>query len=404
MPRVLSNRTRRRTLVAPTRLANIIASNNTPSQSRQSRLGQLLAIPHTTSKPLSIPAINNAMTIPQSTAEMPAMMYGTAWKKERTADLVYQAIKAGFRGIDTAAMKKHYDEAGTGEGIRRAIREGICTRKDLFIQTKFTPLDNTSAYSPADPIPAQIDASIASSLANLFPDDPLSDPPDGGDGGGGGGRPYLDALILHSPFPTVQQTVEAWNALQAYLPAAQQGSSPAGGHRAGQGPDRRAGTILRLGISNVTLPVLRALASSSSSSGSSGSAAPQIVQNRFRAAEAAWDADVRAWCAARAAAYQGFWTLTANGAVWQRAGFVADVARGAGVSRPGAWYALLALAARMVVLNGTTDPAHMREDLEALERVRAWRETAAGREVWARCVAEFGRLVGGVAVDRVDGS
>src|SRR4051794_9546373 len=34
------------------------------------------------------------------TAAMPAMLYGTAWKKERTADLVYEAIKAGFRGID----------------------------------------------------------------------------------------------------------------------------------------------------------------------------------------------------------------------------------------------------------------------------------------------------------------
>jgi diketogulonate reductase-like aldo/keto reductase len=62
------------------------------------------------------------------------MMYGTAWKKDRTADLVYEAIKAGFRGIDTAAMKKHYDEALTGEGIRRAIREGIVSRRELFVR------------------------------------------------------------------------------------------------------------------------------------------------------------------------------------------------------------------------------------------------------------------------------
>lgn len=81
------------------------------------------------------------MAAPESTAEMPPMMYGTAWKKERTADLVYEAIKAGFRGIDTAAMKKHYDEAGTGEGIRRAISEGICSRKDLFVRppTYYSP-------------------------------------------------------------------------------------------------------------------------------------------------------------------------------------------------------------------------------------------------------------------------
>ncbi len=31
--------------------------------------------------------------------EMPPMMYGTAWKKERTEDLVYEALKAGFRSF-----------------------------------------------------------------------------------------------------------------------------------------------------------------------------------------------------------------------------------------------------------------------------------------------------------------
>jgi predicted aldo/keto reductase-like oxidoreductase len=66
------------------------------------------------------------------TAKMPAMMYGTAGKKERTADLVYEAIKAGFRGIDTAAMERHYNEKGAGEGIRRAVQDGLVTREDLW--------------------------------------------------------------------------------------------------------------------------------------------------------------------------------------------------------------------------------------------------------------------------------
>lgn len=70
---------------------------------------------------------------PPHTAKMPAMLYGTAWKKDRTADLVYQAIQAGFRGIDTAHMKQHYDEAGTGAGIQRAIRDGLVTRQDLWV-------------------------------------------------------------------------------------------------------------------------------------------------------------------------------------------------------------------------------------------------------------------------------
>ena len=37
-----------------------------------------------------------------------SMIYGTAWKAERTTKLVYQALQAGFRGIDTAAQPRHY--------------------------------------------------------------------------------------------------------------------------------------------------------------------------------------------------------------------------------------------------------------------------------------------------------
>jgi diketogulonate reductase-like aldo/keto reductase len=39
--------------------------------------------------------------------KMPWIIYGTAWKKERTTDLVVQAVQAGFRGIDTACQPKH---------------------------------------------------------------------------------------------------------------------------------------------------------------------------------------------------------------------------------------------------------------------------------------------------------
>lgn len=36
------------------------------------------------------------------------MLYGTAWKADRTAKLVHQALRSGFRGVDTAAQPKHY--------------------------------------------------------------------------------------------------------------------------------------------------------------------------------------------------------------------------------------------------------------------------------------------------------
>lgn len=69
---------------------------------------------------------------------MPRLIYGTAWKGNRTADLVVQAIQLGFKGIDTACQPKHYNEAGVGEALCRLAEKGI-QRESLFIQTKFTP-------------------------------------------------------------------------------------------------------------------------------------------------------------------------------------------------------------------------------------------------------------------------
>jgi len=69
---------------------------------------------------------------------IPAFLYGTAWKEDRTAALTELAIRAGFRGIDTASQRRHYFEAGVGEGLAAAYKAGIVTRRDLFLQTKFT--------------------------------------------------------------------------------------------------------------------------------------------------------------------------------------------------------------------------------------------------------------------------
>ena len=68
----------------------------------------------------------------------PAFLYGTAWKEDRTAALTELAIRTGFRAIDTANQRRHYFEAGVGEGLAAAYRDGIVTREDLFLQTKFT--------------------------------------------------------------------------------------------------------------------------------------------------------------------------------------------------------------------------------------------------------------------------
>lgn len=77
------------------------------------------------------------------------------------------ALKSGFRAIDTACQPKHYNEAGVGEGI---LRSGI-PRKDLFIQTKFSPVGGqdmkTIPYDPKTDVPTQVRISLDVSLKNL---------------------------------------------------------------------------------------------------------------------------------------------------------------------------------------------------------------------------------------------
>ena len=68
---------------------------------------------------------------------LPKFLYGTAWKEDRTKDLVIKAIKSGFRGIDTANQRVHYYEEAVGNAVKLAIESGI-KREDLFLQTKFT--------------------------------------------------------------------------------------------------------------------------------------------------------------------------------------------------------------------------------------------------------------------------
>lgn len=74
-----------------------------------------------------------AAHIPQANQTIPAFLYGTAWKKERSADLVNQALCAGFTGIDTAAQPKHYREDLVGDGLRKALLEEKLKREDIYV-------------------------------------------------------------------------------------------------------------------------------------------------------------------------------------------------------------------------------------------------------------------------------
>ena len=54
--------------------------------------------------------------------------------KEECRRSVLDAIRTGYRLIDTAAS--YTNEDAVGEAVRDAIAEGICTREELFITSK----------------------------------------------------------------------------------------------------------------------------------------------------------------------------------------------------------------------------------------------------------------------------
>ena len=247
-------------------------------------------------------------------------MYGTAWKKEATAQLVQQAVAAGFTAIDTANQLIHYQEALVGEALLALAQQGI-KRECLFLQTKFTPAngqDHRTPYNASANLTTQVTQSFASSLAHLHTD-------------------YLDSYVLHGPYQRQglgTEDWEVWAAIEGLY---------------------RSGKAKTIGISNVTAEQLTHLCARAA-------VRPMVVQNRCYAA-LGWDREVREICRTHGIIYQGFSLLTANREVF------ADPAIRAIARRLGAGLAQVvfrfAIQVGMLPLTGTTNPQHMKEDLEA---------------------------------------
>src|ERR1700686_1963058 len=181
----------------------------------------------------------------------------------------------GFRGIDTANQRRHYFEAGVGQGLAAAYRAGLVTRDDLFLQTKFTyqpGQDHRLPYDPAAPLSTQVAQSMASSLDHL-------------------GTSYVDSYVLHGPASNHDWTdadAEVWEAMRK---------------------QRDAGRTRLLGVSNVSLRHLQQMAAARAE-------LPALVQNRCYA-RLGWDRAVRSFCREHKIVYQGFSLLTANQEVLQ---------------------------------------------------------------------------------------
>ena len=115
--------------------------------------------------------------------EMPQLGFGVYQiPLAETAEAVYQAIQAGYRLIDTASV--YGNEKETGEGIKRAIDEGLVTREELFITSKLFILQAPEAKAAE---------TIEQSLTVM-------------------GLDYLDLYLIHQPYG---DTYGAWRAMVA---------------------------------------------------------------------------------------------------------------------------------------------------------------------------------------------
>jgi len=93
------------------------------------------------------------------------------WKlpESECAEIVYNAIKIGYRQLDSAC--DYGNEVEVGQGIARAISEGICTREELKITSKLWNTFHAKEHVPL---------ALEKTLADL-------------------GLTYLDAYLIHFP-------------------------------------------------------------------------------------------------------------------------------------------------------------------------------------------------------------
>jgi diketogulonate reductase-like aldo/keto reductase len=208
-----------------------------------------------------------------------------------------------------------------GAAVTRAIADRLVTRDELFLQTKFTYVgcqDHRLPYDPRTDEATQVRQSFASSLEHL-------------------GVETIDSYVLHGPSQRVglgNADHAVWRAMEAL---------------------HAAGRTRFLGVSNVGLDQLEALCRFAATP-------PTFVQNRCFA-RAGWDREVRAFCRERGIAWVSL--LTANLNELRTRAF-AELVRRVGVTPAQVVFAV-ALQVGMQPLTGTTDPAHMREDLGAYD-------------------------------------
>lgn len=249
----------------------------------------------------------------------PPLLYGSAFKEERTQELVEVALLSGFRGIDSGNFRRAYVEEAVGEAVRQLVSKGVVRRDELFLQSKFAHAnahDHRVPYDVDAPVTQQVAVSLAMSLKSLHVE-------------------TLEALLLQSPWQGVGLTGRDWEAWRAMEQAVDDGR------------------VKHLGICNVNSGQLQELLQQARIK-------PAFVQNRCYATRA-WDQMVRWLCNDHGIRYQACAVVSANQKTVEGAATRVGAALG-----KSPWQVTFQFAVQMGMLPvaGSSDPRHMRELLE----------------------------------------
>ncbi|KAI0124234.1 NADP-dependent oxidoreductase domain-containing protein [Xylariales sp. AK1849] len=289
---------------------------------------------------------------------IPDLIYGTAFKFETSRTLVAEAFKAGFRAIDTAGNGPQYREKLVGDAIKSALAEGSIKREELWVQTKFSPFKQGKdpALYPYDVnanIVTRVKQSVESSLENL-------------------GVEYIDCLVLHSLYPTLEETLETWKIMESYVPS----------------------KVSCLGVSNTDLTTLGKLFDAATIK-------PSTVQNRLTEdiasrpnpqmpsnlpyPEDPYDLAVRRYCFTHGITYTPWGLLWGNPTLLEEMDVFDKMATETGVTKEVAFYLCMRSLAgcKVSILCGTRKVERMSETIQGFKRIEEYlTRSEDNRKTW----------------------
>ncbi|GAB2816984.1 aldo/keto reductase [Actinocorallia aurea] len=122
--------------------------------------------------------------------DIPLLGFGTYLiPDEQVADAVEEALRAGYRHVDTAEV--YGNERGVGEGLRRGMAAQGLGRDDVFVTTKLWPGAGGESFKST----RQAADALDESLRRL-------------------GLDHVDLYLIHAPFDPEQRLAQ-WRALVA---------------------------------------------------------------------------------------------------------------------------------------------------------------------------------------------